>query len=61
MQDSFLQQYIEVPTRGGAVLDLLLGNETGQVGEVCVGEHFGSSDHNTISFNIIMGEGQNWA
>ena len=54
VQDSFLQQYIEVPTRDGAVLDLLLGNAIGQLTDVCVGEHFGSSDHNSISFNIIM-------
>ncbi|XP_059809285.1 uncharacterized protein LOC132382840 [Hypanus sabinus] len=54
VQDSFLQQYIEVPTRDGAVLDLLLGNAIGQLTDVCVGEHFRSSDHNSISFNIIM-------
>ncbi|XP_062923290.1 uncharacterized protein LOC134356332 [Mobula hypostoma] len=54
VQENFLNQYIEGPTRGDAILDLLLGNELGQVTEVCVGEHFGSSDHNTISFNLIM-------
>ncbi|XP_062920044.1 uncharacterized protein LOC134354760 isoform X1 [Mobula hypostoma] len=54
VQESFLNQYIEVPTRGDAILDLLLGNELGQVMEVWVGEHFGSSDHNTISFNLTL-------
>ena len=54
VQDSFLDQYIDEPTRGDAILDLLLGNELGQVTDVCVGAHFSSSDHNTISFNLIM-------
>ncbi|XP_069796955.1 uncharacterized protein [Narcine bancroftii] len=49
VQDSFLQQYVV-----GAVLDLLLANGMGQVTEVSVGEHFGSSDYNAISFNVIM-------
>ena len=39
-------------------MDLLLGNAIGQLTDVCVGEHFGSSDHNSISFNIIMEKGR---
>ena len=54
VQENFLHQYIEVPTREDAILDLLLGNELGQVMDVSVREHFGSSDHNAISFNLIM-------
>ena len=33
----FLNQYIDVPTREDAILDLQLGNELGQVTKVCVG------------------------
>ena len=54
VQENFLYQYIEVPTREGAILDLLLGNELGQVMDVSVREHFRPSDHNAISFNLIM-------
>ena len=41
-------------TRGGATLDLVLGNEPGQVLDLVVGEHFGESDHNLVSFIIAM-------
>lgn len=36
-----------------AKLNLLLGNTTRQVNEVLVGEHFRTSDNNSISFKII--------
>ena len=42
------------PTREGAKLDLLLGSKEGQVTEVLVRDHFGTSDHNSISFKIGM-------
>ena len=42
--------------RNKAVLDLVLGNEPGQVSDLSVGEHFGDSDHNSISFTLAIGE-----
>jgi len=53
-QESFLNQYVEGPTRKGVVLDLILGNEAGQVVEVVVGEHFSDSDHNMVQFKLVM-------
>eukprot|EP00061_Rhincodon_typus_P001422 g14754.t1 len=54
VQTGFLRQYVDNPTRGEAILDLVLGNEPGQVIDVSVGEYFGLSDHNSIRFCIVM-------
>ena len=54
VQEGFLTQYVDRPTRGGATLDLVLGNEPGQVLDLVVGEHFGDSDHNSVSFVVAM-------
>ena len=54
VQEGFLTQYVDKPTRGEAVLDLVLGNEPGQVSDLSVGEHFGDSDHNSISFTLAL-------
>eukprot|EP00061_Rhincodon_typus_P011703 g36927.t1 len=42
------------PTRGDATLDLVLDNETGQVLDLKGGEHFGDSDHNSVTFTLAM-------
>jgi len=68
VQEGFLTQYVYRPTRGGATLDLVLGNEPGQVLDLFVGEHFGDNDHNSVTFTIAMerdrnihqGEAYNW-
>ena len=54
VQEGFLTQYVDKPTRGEAVLDLVFGNEPGQVSDLSVGEHFGDSDHNSISFTLAL-------
>ena len=54
VQDGFLSQYVDRPTRGNAILDLILGNEPGQVTDLSVGEHLGDSDHHSLAFSIIM-------
>jgi len=54
VQECFLRQYEDSPTRKGAILDLVLGNELRQVIDVSVGDHFGNSDHNSISFKIVV-------
>ena len=43
-----MEQYVDSPTRKGAILDLVLGNEPGQVVKVSVGEHVANSDHNSV-------------
>jgi len=54
VQEGFLTQYVDKPTRGEAILDLVIGNEPGQVSDLSVGEHFGDSDHNSLTFTIVM-------
>ena len=54
VMEGSLEQYVTSPTRGGAILDLVLGNEPGQVGEVEVGEHVANSDHKSVYFRIKM-------
>ena len=39
VQDCFLTQFVDKPTRGSAVLDLLLNNDPNMVEELEVGEH----------------------
>ena len=54
VQEGFLTQHVDKPTRGEAVLDLVLANEPGQVSDLSVGEHLGDSDHNSISFTLAL-------
>ena len=54
VQDCFLTQFVDMPTRGSAVLDLLLSNDPNMVEEVEVGEHFGSSDLNIVCAKILL-------
>ena len=54
VQEGFLTQYVDRPTRGEATLDLVLGNEPDQVLDLEVGEHFGDSDHNSVTFTLVM-------
>ncbi|PKU40120.1 adaptin ear-binding coat-associated protein 1 [Limosa lapponica baueri] len=52
-EDNFLTQLVGEPARGGALLDLLLTNRDGLVGDVLVGGHLGLSDHEMVKFSII--------
>jgi len=45
INDNFLMQVVEEPTRRGALLDLVLTNKEGLVGDVKVGGRIGCSDH----------------
>uniref|UniRef100_A0A8C5MGG2 Reverse transcriptase domain-containing protein n=1 Tax=Leptobrachium leishanense TaxID=445787 RepID=A0A8C5MGG2_9ANUR len=49
-----LTQVVEEPTRKEAILDLILTNG-GLVSDVVVGENLGSSDHQSVWFNITTG------
>ena len=59
VQEGFLKQYVNSPSWEGARLDWVLGNESGQVIKVSVGEHFGNSDHNSISFKVLVDKDKN--
>ncbi|PKU42733.1 glycerol kinase [Limosa lapponica baueri] len=52
VNDNFLLQMIEEPTRKGAMLDLVLTNKEGLVGNVKFKGSLGCSDHEMVEFKI---------
>jgi len=55
IDDNFLMQVVKEPTRGGALLDLVLTNKEGLVEDVKVGGRLGCSDHEVVEFRILRG------
>uniref|UniRef100_A0A672UTJ2 Reverse transcriptase domain-containing protein n=1 Tax=Strigops habroptila TaxID=2489341 RepID=A0A672UTJ2_STRHB len=53
VEGNFLFQAIEEPTRRGAMLDLVLTNREGLVGNVTLQGGLGSSDHEMVEFEIL--------
>ncbi|GAB0205816.1 hypothetical protein GRJ2_003047200 [Grus japonensis] len=53
LDDNFLVQLLKEPTRKGALLDLLLVNREGLMGEVAIGGRLGHSDHEVVEFKIF--------
>ncbi|GAB0179239.1 hypothetical protein GRJ2_000389200 [Grus japonensis] len=53
IDDNFLLQVIEEPTRRGAMLDLIFTNKEGLVGDVKLKGSLGCSDHKMVEFTIL--------
>ncbi|GAB0209884.1 hypothetical protein GRJ2_003454100 [Grus japonensis] len=53
VDDNFLLQVTEEPTRRGATLDLVLTNKEGLVGDVKLKGSLGCSDHEMVEFRIL--------
>ncbi|GAB0202575.1 mitochondrial enolase superfamily member 1 [Grus japonensis] len=53
VDDNFLLQVTEEPTRRGAMLDLVLTNKEGLVGDVKLKGSLGCSDHEMVEFRIL--------
>ncbi|GAB0202528.1 mitochondrial enolase superfamily member 1 [Grus japonensis] len=53
LDDNFLVQVLKEPTRKGALLDLLLMNREGLLGEMAIGGCLGHSDHEVVEFKIF--------
>ncbi|GAB0204924.1 hypothetical protein GRJ2_002958000 [Grus japonensis] len=53
VDDNFLLQVIEEPTRRGAMLDLVLTSKEGLVGDVKLKGSLGCSDHEMVEFKIL--------
>ncbi|GAB0181349.1 hypothetical protein GRJ2_000600200 [Grus japonensis] len=53
VNDNFLLQVIEEPMRRGAMLDLVLTNKEGLVGNVKLKGSLGCSDHEMVEFKIL--------
>ena len=53
MIENGFTQYVNSPTRGDHVLDLVFVNDDFAVSDVEVGPPFSTSDHNSINFNLV--------
>ena len=53
VQDCFLHQSVLYPTRGDNILDLILVSEEAMVHNLCIGEHFNTSEHNIVTWDLI--------
>ena len=53
--DLGLSQYVEEPTRGENILDIVLCNDPLLISEVNVGPPFSISDHNSVDFLLCLG------
>ena len=54
LNDNFLEQLVNMPTRGNNILDLVLCSENSIVQNLTVGEPFATSDHQIIRFDLIV-------
>uniref|UniRef100_A0A803JAV9 Reverse transcriptase domain-containing protein n=1 Tax=Xenopus tropicalis TaxID=8364 RepID=A0A803JAV9_XENTR len=54
LNDNFLFQAVQEPTRNDSILDLVISNNAELISNICVGEHLGNSDHNMVSFEIML-------
>ena len=55
IDDNFLTQVVEEPTRRGVLLDLVLTDRDALVEDVKVGGSLGCSDHEMVEFRILRG------
>ena len=56
LNDAFLFQLVQNPTRGSNILDLVMTTEENMVEDVTVGEHFGTIDHQIVRWNLPIGK-----
>jgi len=54
LDDNFLLQLIDSPTRANNILDLLIVSQVNLVRNIEISEPIGNSDHNMIKFNINL-------
>ena len=54
INDNFLRQLVNVPTRENNILDLVLTNRDDLVNNLEVGGRLGNSDHEELRFNIML-------
>jgi len=58
VEDNFLSQVVDGPTRGDVLLDLLVTNTGELIGDIKVGGSLGCSDHALVVFAVLRGMGQ---
>ena len=54
VNDCYLIQHLNAPTRDSSVLDLVFSSENGMLEVLLVKEHLGNSDHNIITLDISL-------
>jgi hypothetical protein len=54
INNNFLTQHITKPTRGNNILDLVITSDEQLVEKVIVGQNFGTSDHQTVTFDLKL-------
>ena len=52
VSNEFLHQWVEKPTRGDNILDIVLTTEDNLVSNITVGESIGKSDHKIVRFQV---------
>jgi len=58
MEDNFLSQVKNSPTRGNMILDLIVANTSELIGDVKTGGSLGCSDHALVDFTVLRNMGQ---
>ena len=58
VEDNFLSQVTDTPTRGDAILDLLVTNTSELIGDIKIGGSLGCSDHALVEFAVLRDMGQ---
>ena len=53
MNDCFLNQLVDAPTRGENILDLVLASDDSMISNLVVGEPFETSDHQVIRWELV--------
>jgi len=53
VNDNFLFQHVQDPTRRNNILDLVFTSEENMIKNLVVGENFGTSDHQIIRWNML--------
>ncbi|TRZ07865.1 hypothetical protein HGM15179_019241 [Zosterops borbonicus] len=57
MEDNFLNQVIDSPTRGDAILDLMVTSVSKLIGDITTGGSLGCSDHALVEFAVLRDKG----
>ena len=52
MNENFLENFCLIPTRGSNILDLILSNDPGLIGQIYTVVSKGISDHNLLEINV---------
>ena len=58
IEDNFLSQVIDTPTRGDVILDLMVTNASELIGDIKTGGSLGCSDHSLVEFTLLRDTGK---